>query len=51
MTQFLEQQGVYNATNFNLSNYELDNITIAGVAIASLHCPSDPWSADGDQLC
>jgi prepilin-type N-terminal cleavage/methylation domain-containing protein/prepilin-type processing-associated H-X9-DG protein len=44
LTQFLEQQAVYNATNFNLSNYELDNITIAGVAIGSLHCPSDPWS-------
>ena len=44
LTQFLEQQAVYNATNFNLSNFELDNITIAGVAIATLHCPSDPWS-------
>jgi len=43
LTQFLEQQAVYNATNFNLSNYEIDNITIAGVAIPSLHCPSDPW--------
>jgi prepilin-type N-terminal cleavage/methylation domain-containing protein/prepilin-type processing-associated H-X9-DG protein len=43
LTSFLEQQAVYNATNFNLSNYEPDNITIAGVQIASLHCPSDPW--------
>jgi prepilin-type N-terminal cleavage/methylation domain-containing protein/prepilin-type processing-associated H-X9-DG protein len=44
LTMFLEQQAVYNATNFNLTNFELDNITIAGVQIASLHCPSDPWS-------
>jgi prepilin-type N-terminal cleavage/methylation domain-containing protein/prepilin-type processing-associated H-X9-DG protein len=44
LTQFLEQQGIYNATNFNLSNYEPDNITIAGVQIRTLQCPSDPWS-------
>jgi prepilin-type N-terminal cleavage/methylation domain-containing protein/prepilin-type processing-associated H-X9-DG protein len=44
LTQFMEQQAVYNATNFNLSNYEPDNITIAGVQINSLHCPSDPWN-------
>ncbi len=43
LTAFLEQQQIYNATNFNLSNYELDNITIAGVAINTLMCPSDPW--------
>jgi prepilin-type N-terminal cleavage/methylation domain-containing protein/prepilin-type processing-associated H-X9-DG protein len=43
MTPFLEQQQLYNATNFNLSNYEPDNITIAGVAINTLMCPSDPW--------
>ncbi len=43
LTAFLEQQQVYNATNFNLSNYEIDNITIAGVAINTLMCPSDPW--------
>ena len=44
LSQFMEQQAIYNATNFNLSNYEPDNITIAGIAIASLHCPSDPWN-------
>jgi prepilin-type N-terminal cleavage/methylation domain-containing protein/prepilin-type processing-associated H-X9-DG protein len=43
LTQFMEQQALYNATNFNLSNYEPDNITIAGVRINSLQCPSDPW--------
>jgi prepilin-type N-terminal cleavage/methylation domain-containing protein/prepilin-type processing-associated H-X9-DG protein len=45
LTQFMEQQAIYNATNFNLSNFEPDNITIAGVKIASLQCPSDPWQA------
>jgi prepilin-type processing-associated H-X9-DG protein len=44
LTSYMEQAAVYNATNYSLSNYELDNITIAGVGIASLHCPSDPWS-------
>ncbi len=43
LTSFIEQQQVYNATNFNLSNYEIDNIKIAGVAINTLMCPSDPW--------
>ncbi len=43
LTPFLEQQPLFNATNFNLSNYEPDNITIAGVAIPALMCPSDPW--------
>ncbi len=43
LTQFLEQQPVYNATNFNLSNYEPANITIAGITINALVCPSDPW--------
>ena len=45
LTQFMEQQAIYNATNFNLSNFEPDNITIAGIKIASLQCPSDPWQA------
>ena len=43
LTQFMEQQQIYNATNFNLSNFEPDNITIAGIKISSLQCPSDPW--------
>ncbi len=43
LTSFMEQQVIYNATNFNLSNYEPANITIAGVAIPGLMCPSDPW--------
>ncbi len=43
LTPFLEQQAIYNATNFNLTNYDPPNITIAGAAINTLHCPSDPW--------
>ena len=43
LTPFIEQQQIYNATNFNLTNYEIANITIAGVAINTLMCPSDPW--------
>jgi prepilin-type N-terminal cleavage/methylation domain-containing protein/prepilin-type processing-associated H-X9-DG protein len=43
LSPYLEQQQIYNATNFNLTNYEPDNITIAGIAINTLMCPSDPW--------
>jgi prepilin-type N-terminal cleavage/methylation domain-containing protein/prepilin-type processing-associated H-X9-DG protein len=45
LTSYLEQQAIYNATNFNLSNFEPDNITIAGITINTLVCPSDPWQA------
>jgi prepilin-type N-terminal cleavage/methylation domain-containing protein/prepilin-type processing-associated H-X9-DG protein len=43
LTSFLEQQQLYNATNFMWTDYDPYNITIAGVRIASLACPSDPW--------
>ncbi len=43
LTSFLEQQAVYNATNFSWTNYDPYNLTIAGVAIPALMCPSDPW--------
>ena len=49
LTSFLEQQGIYNATNFALTEYDPPNITIAGVKISTLACPSDPWNADCDQ--
>ncbi len=45
LTAFLEQQGIYNATNFNWTDYDPPNLTIAGVKIATLACPSDPWNA------
>jgi prepilin-type N-terminal cleavage/methylation domain-containing protein/prepilin-type processing-associated H-X9-DG protein len=43
LTPYLEQQQVWNATNFAWTNYDPYNITIAGVAINTLMCPSDPW--------
>jgi prepilin-type N-terminal cleavage/methylation domain-containing protein/prepilin-type processing-associated H-X9-DG protein len=46
LTSFLEQQQVWNATNFMWTDYDPYNITIAGVRIATLACPSDPWTAN-----
>ncbi len=46
LTAFLEQQGIYNATNFYWTDYDPPNLTIAGVKISSLQCPSDPWIAN-----
>jgi prepilin-type N-terminal cleavage/methylation domain-containing protein/prepilin-type processing-associated H-X9-DG protein len=43
MTLYLEQQQIYNATNFSWTDYDPPNITIAGIAINALACPSDPW--------
>ncbi len=45
LTSFMEQQAVYNATNFAWTDYDPYNITIAGVKINTLACPSDPWAA------
>jgi prepilin-type N-terminal cleavage/methylation domain-containing protein/prepilin-type processing-associated H-X9-DG protein len=45
LTQFLEQQALYNSTNFAWTDYDPPNITIAGVRINTLACPSDPWQA------
>ena len=45
LTAFLEQQGIYNSTNFNWTDYDPPNLTIAGVKIATLACPSDPWNS------
>ncbi len=46
LTSFLEQQGIYNSTNFMWTDYDPPNMTIAGVKIATLACPSDPWTAN-----
>jgi prepilin-type N-terminal cleavage/methylation domain-containing protein len=43
MAQYMEQQAVYNATNFMWTNYDPANITLASVKINTLACPSDPW--------
>jgi prepilin-type N-terminal cleavage/methylation domain-containing protein/prepilin-type processing-associated H-X9-DG protein len=45
LTQFFEQQGIYNATNFTWTNFDPPNITIAGVQINTLMCPSDAWTS------
>ena len=39
---YMEQNGIYNATNFSLAYFFPDNYTIAGTGFASLFCPSDP---------
>jgi len=44
LTNYLEQQNLYNATNFMWTDYDPYNITIAGIKISSLACPSDPWN-------
>jgi len=49
MTQFFEQQGIYNATNFAWTAYDPPNITIAGVQLNTLVCPSDAWDLAADQ--
>jgi prepilin-type N-terminal cleavage/methylation domain-containing protein/prepilin-type processing-associated H-X9-DG protein len=46
LTSFLEQQAIYNATNFMWTDYDPYNITIAGIKISTLACPSDPWTAN-----
>jgi prepilin-type N-terminal cleavage/methylation domain-containing protein/prepilin-type processing-associated H-X9-DG protein len=40
----LEQQGLYNAVNFNLTGMSLPNITIASTGLNVLMCPSDAWT-------
>jgi len=42
LMQYMEQQQVFNAVNFNLNMYAPDNTTISGTGIANLWCPSDP---------
>jgi prepilin-type N-terminal cleavage/methylation domain-containing protein/prepilin-type processing-associated H-X9-DG protein len=42
MSQYLEQGGAYNATNFSRNLYHAENVTIAGIGISTLWCPSDP---------
>jgi prepilin-type N-terminal cleavage/methylation domain-containing protein/prepilin-type processing-associated H-X9-DG protein len=37
----LEQQSLYNATNFSLTSWNGDNITVISTALAVLSCPSD----------
>ncbi len=41
---FTEQGPLYNAVNFSWTDYDAPNITVHGIKIATLACPSDPWS-------
>ncbi len=39
---YLEQNAIYNATNFSLSYFMPANYTVAGTGFSALFCPSDP---------
>jgi prepilin-type N-terminal cleavage/methylation domain-containing protein/prepilin-type processing-associated H-X9-DG protein len=41
ITPYLEQQAVYNATNFNVPAFYSPNITVVSTGMATLWCPSD----------
>ena len=39
---YLEQNALYNATNFSVAFFDPSNWTIPGVALSAFFCPSDP---------
>ena len=43
MLPYMEQQNVYNATNFSLDYSFVDNITLTSLQLSALMCPSDGW--------
>ncbi len=45
ITQSIEQQNLFNATNFSLSFYVAQNTTVCWASVAIFHCPSDPNTA------
>ncbi len=47
---YLEQNALYNATNFSLAYFFPDNYTIAGVGFSGLFCPSDPSAFQANPL-
>ncbi len=47
---YLEQNAIYNATNFSLSYFFADNYTIAGTGFSTLFCPSDPSAFQSNPL-
>jgi prepilin-type N-terminal cleavage/methylation domain-containing protein/prepilin-type processing-associated H-X9-DG protein len=52
---FLEQQPLYNATNFSVSMWNVHNFTISAVGLTGLWCPSDfnvhqPRTVPGDLM-
>jgi prepilin-type N-terminal cleavage/methylation domain-containing protein/prepilin-type processing-associated H-X9-DG protein len=50
LTNYFEQQQVYNAYNFSVNAYDFSNLTIHGVGISTLWCPSDPKVSDVQDL-
>ncbi len=46
LSQYMEQNALFNATNFMQNMYNAANTTISAIGIASLWCPSDPKVAD-----
>jgi prepilin-type N-terminal cleavage/methylation domain-containing protein/prepilin-type processing-associated H-X9-DG protein len=47
---YLEQNGIYNATNFSLAYFFADNYTVAGTGFSGLFCPSDPSAFQSSPL-
>ena len=47
---YLEQNAIYNATNFSLAYWFPDNYTIAGVGVSTFFCPSDPSALRSNPL-
>jgi prepilin-type N-terminal cleavage/methylation domain-containing protein/prepilin-type processing-associated H-X9-DG protein len=47
---YLEQNAVFNATNFSLAYFYPDNYTIAGTGFSALFCPSDPSAFQSNSL-
>ncbi len=47
MSQYLEQNGVYNSFNFSIDDQSPQNVTVAGVGLSMLQCPSDGTVSGG----
>src|ERR1700677_4670648 len=50
LSNYFEQQQVYNAYNFSVNVYDFSNVTVHAVGISTLWCPSDPKVADIQDL-
>jgi prepilin-type N-terminal cleavage/methylation domain-containing protein/prepilin-type processing-associated H-X9-DG protein len=42
LTQYTEQNSLFNAMNFNVNVYDVQNVTINQTGMSTLWCPSDP---------
>jgi prepilin-type N-terminal cleavage/methylation domain-containing protein/prepilin-type processing-associated H-X9-DG protein len=50
LSNYFEQQQVYNAYNFSVNVYDYSNLTIHGIGLSTLWCPSDPTVANVQDL-